>query len=112
VIGIYKKWFKIMQEVNYFPMPLQAKLVPATCTLHNFIRIHDPLDDMGITECELEEMVAREQPAEGELHNGITSEEVGRASARRDQIAMQMWDQYQQYLNCRSIQRGEHTHNN
>jgi hypothetical protein len=85
-------------------MSLQAKLVTATCALHNFIRIHDPLDDMGITQHELDEMMEREQPAEGELHGGITTEEVGRASARRDQIAMQMWDQYQQY-NCRRGQR-------
>jgi hypothetical protein len=77
VIGVFKKQFKIVCEENYYPMEMQAKLIPALCALHNFICIYDPNNDMEITQEEIDEMLEGERPAaEGEVHGGISAEEV------------------------------------
>ncbi|KAJ7123469.1 hypothetical protein C8R44DRAFT_735117 [Mycena epipterygia] len=89
-------------------METQAMLIPAIGALHNFLHIHDGSDDAedlsndasntpqregsGRLE-EFIEVEPREISAE-ELGWNISDEERARASARRDRIAKQMWDDY------------------
>jgi hypothetical protein len=86
-------------------METQVRLVPALCALHNFIRIHDPADDMGITQEEIDGMLEEERAGEGELQDGIAAEESDRASLRRDAIAQDMWNQYREYNDRRNMRR-------
>jgi hypothetical protein len=107
IIGVLKKRFRIIAEANDYPMEMQAKLMPALCALHNFIRIYDPADDMDITEEEIESAVSQEQPASGTYHSGIAAAETARAAERRDQIAQQMWASYCAVLEHRNQRRRE-----
>jgi len=69
---------------------VQAKVVPALCALHNFIRVHDPddLDD--------QEEVGRQPPVPSmaDLGSRVNRAERDRAIAKREQIAHDMWDDY------------------
>jgi hypothetical protein len=106
IIGVFKKRFKIVREDNYYPMTMQARLIPALCALHNFIRIHDPSDDMDITQEEIDEMLEDERPSvEGNLQTGVTAVETERASRWREQIAQSMWVQYRDYNDWRNARR-------
>lgn len=87
-------------------MEIQARIPPALCALHNFIRHHDPTDvtasDFKGVESELEDGEHGEH-GEREEHGELSTSSVGppereRAGTRRDQIAHEMWDQYQQWL--------------
>lgn len=83
IIGIFKKCFRIIREDSYYPMVMQARLVHALCTLHNFIRVHDPSDDMEISQEEIDLMLAEERSTrEGVLQDGISDEETQSASQR------------------------------
>lgn len=90
-------------------MDIQAKIPPALCALHNFIRCHDPtdiadfddepLDGVGL-ELRLGELGEYGDLGEyGELSTssgGVPDRDT--AMTTRDQIANDMWDQYQQGL--------------
>lgn len=67
----------------------------ALACLHNFIKVHDPADEINMTPEEAEAEAAANRPAAGVLHQGITDEESLRARAMRDQIAQEMWRDYQ-----------------
>ena len=114
IIGIFKKRFKIIREANFYPIDVQAKLVTALCALHNFIRIHDPRDDMGITQEELDVLLEDEmRPAVGESQHGVGRQEAERAAAQRDEIAGALWRSYQDTLDKRrerqaAVRRRDH----
>jgi hypothetical protein len=88
IIGVWKKRFHVLRDYNDYPMDFQAKLIPALTCVHNFIRIYDPTDDLEITAAEIEVITAMDHPAHGALHHGITNDES-------DQIADEMWGEYQ-----------------
>ncbi|KIJ33470.1 hypothetical protein M422DRAFT_264575 [Sphaerobolus stellatus SS14] len=97
IFGIVKKRFKIMREANEFPIHFQGQIASAICVLHNFIRIHDPDD---VIEPDPEEAITNGSPTSVEpTIVGISVQEVTQAALRRDKIAMDMWRQYQAYLN-------------
>ena len=88
---------------------MQSKFVSSVGALHNFIRIHDPSDnatmhsmDGGIatasTHMVEEGPVQPREISQEELGFQITEEEKKRAEARRDRIAIKMWDDYQAIL--------------
>jgi hypothetical protein len=60
-------------------METQIHLIPALCALHNFIHIYDPLDEMDITDEEVQMYLATERSADGELQQGVSVEEVARS---------------------------------
>ena len=93
-------------------MPVQAKFITALCALHNFIRIHDPLDDMDLTQEELDLILDEDRPAAGVLQRGVSREETERATERRDLIASQMWQQYQEHAARRRTRRSAALHRN
>ena len=78
-------------------MDIQARIPAALAALHNFIMDHDPFD--------LSEYVETIDPVPGVIvdaaNYGLLSEQVpgaaekSRAERRRDQIAQEMWDDYQ-----------------
>jgi hypothetical protein len=83
----------------------QAKIPAALATLHNFIHIHDP-DNDAQDEDDHEEGHTSQLSAEIEaehLGGHISQTEKDRAGAKRDDIAMAMWVDYQNIL----AQRGQ-----
>jgi hypothetical protein len=75
-------------------MDIQARIPAALAALHNFIMEHDPFD--------LSEYMETADPAPGIVPDfGMLSEQLpdrsekSRAEQRRDEIAQQMWDDYQ-----------------
>ena len=72
---------------------VQAKVVPALCALHNFIRVHDP-DDLDDQDWQGEIEQQTPAPSMADLGSRINRAEQDRAIARRNQIAHDMWDDY------------------
>ena len=80
-------------------MDVQARIPPALCAIHNFIRIHDPDELAEYAEDSVDEQPGTRISDQGELaHGPPNNQSRERASARRDQIAKAMWDSYQGYI--------------
>jgi hypothetical protein len=69
-------------------------MVPAICTLHNFICIHDADDLPVVTETD-----GMARAYMGQLGGEVSSEERNRATELRESIAQAMWESYQNILN-------------
>ncbi|THU78493.1 hypothetical protein K435DRAFT_699925, partial [Dendrothele bispora CBS 962.96] len=104
--GVDKRRFKILNMAPEYPFRTQAKLPPALCALHNFIRIldpHDTADDLNLVfHLRNSSANARDNeedvPDDGELGFRVTAAESRRANVRRDCIAQEMWQDYQNYI--------------
>ena len=101
IFGILKQRFRILRTPTDYDMGIQALIPSGLAALHNFIRQYDPeeiheYDDVDDIEIDLQ---LGQQESTGELGTGrVTAAETRRANVRRDQIASEMWDQYQDYL--------------
>ena len=77
-------------------MAIQARIPPALCAVHNFIRIHDENEIHDFDN-------VMEDPIPGAFHGELARGPAGaaerqRADAKRDEIAQAMWDSYQQLV--------------
>jgi hypothetical protein len=79
-----------------YSLETQTKIVPALCTLHNFICVYSPEENMGLEE--LSAWTPR-WSLEDFSHQGVSTQEKARANTKRDDIAKEMWRQYQEHLN-------------
>ncbi|TFK59919.1 hypothetical protein BDN72DRAFT_780076, partial [Pluteus cervinus] len=110
--GILKRRFTLLDAAPEYNITMQAKLVPALCALHNFLRIHDPSEDpvsnfaqepnTTIQTGDAAPVTEIETQAEGE-----ETDEYRRASNRRDKIAQAMWAAYQEELERRDMVTGQ-----
>jgi hypothetical protein len=86
-----------------YSLAVQAKLVPALCVLHNFIRIHDPEDEEELdsdddeVEVEADQEIQITQQRKEDFGCSITPAEREQAARKRDDIAKAMWAQYIEY---------------
>jgi secreted trypsin-like serine protease len=78
-----------------YDLETQNKIIHAICVLHNFICVHNPDEDMGVTEAEMARRMPRRSAAD--FGGSVSAEERTRANTRRDDIAQHMWEQYQEY---------------
>ena len=107
MFGILKNRFAILRHNPDLAPDIQARLPAAPAALHNIIReynqddLNDFLDDSDFTDQEFDEMDL--QPGNGgELADGPPMRAEKRdADVRRDEIAKQMWIQYQTVLASR-----------
>ena len=104
IFGCVKKKFRLLSAGASYSVSSQAKMVLAICALHNFIRVHDEVDEENIYGVDIEEGGRFQYPDADQLRNylgsgTVTREEQERASACRDDIANRMWVDYQLYLN-------------
>ncbi|EJD45179.1 transposase [Auricularia subglabra TFB-10046 SS5] len=95
IFGIMKKRYAVLREGSAWPVETEAALFPALCAIHNFICIHN-LQDMGEDDDDEIETRLPDAPgaAAGELGGSVSAAEKRRANARRDDIAMAMWNDY------------------
>jgi hypothetical protein len=108
IFGVVKRRFRLLVVAPEYDLRTQAKMVPAICVLHNFIRIHDN-DDLP----EVHQVPgANHHQVPGANHGvvvtggveglggDISSAERNQASELRDSIAKAMWDSYQYIINA------------
>jgi DDE superfamily endonuclease len=96
--GVIKQHFKILIIPPEYSMDIQARVFPALAAIHNYILEKDPIeiadmlppsDDDVIDRIEDSGRLATEYPRQAEKED---------ANARRDQIAENMWNDYQRVL--------------
>ena len=95
IFGVVKRRFRLLVVAPEYDLATQAKMVPAICVLHNFIRIHD-VDDIP----EIEGFRSRGQATGALMGLGgdISNAERNRASELRESIAKAMWTSYQSII--------------
>ena len=94
IFGVLKKRWDILNRAPQYNMEIQAKIPAALAALHNFIMDYDETD----LDHYLNEFADLEPTNNGDLGDGgIGAAERARANTKRDQIAMAMWNRYQQY---------------
>ncbi|KAG2062952.1 hypothetical protein BDR04DRAFT_988490, partial [Suillus decipiens] len=99
IFGVIKHQFCILLLPPEYSMDIQAHIPPALCLVHNVIRVHDPNDMMDYHNV-LDEHFLTDT---GSLANGPPTEHACTcASLHCDQIASEMWEDY----NRERIQRG------
>jgi hypothetical protein len=95
IFGILKRRFRILALPPEYSMDIQARIPPALCALHNFIRHFEPteIDDyppdvaadlIGAGHVEIEDLATE----------AVNSAQRNRMSLERDRIAQEMWDSY------------------
>ena len=89
--------FVILTHPAEYDMAIQARIPPALCAVHNFIRIHDAneIDDFPPD-------IQDQNPGEfyGELAAGpAVRAEKERSEIKQDNIAQAMWESYQDLVN-------------
>ncbi|CAD7065163.1 unnamed protein product [Tilletia caries] len=82
--------FKILTTGCYYDVRVQADFFPALAVVHNFIRRHDPHNDVdnvqgigGVNDEEADEVISATQTAEAK-----------EATKVRNRIAKRMWKKY------------------
>ncbi|KAI5822056.1 hypothetical protein K523DRAFT_257567 [Schizophyllum commune Tattone D] len=99
-----KRRFRILTHAPEYSLTVQAMIPPVLSALHNYIRIHDPEDT---DELDLDRITPYDpshppdvEEFEGNEYNStaVAREESQRANERRDRIAAELWEQYQEYL--------------
>ncbi|XP_039122004.1 protein ALP1-like [Dioscorea cayenensis subsp. rotundata] len=97
IIGILKMRFPILKVATFHPIDSQTDIVVVACMLHNFIRIHNGTYAVEDFDNEAEEtIVPNGDESYGEDVDTMNSERTTGAR-KRDEIAMQMWNDYCSY---------------
>jgi hypothetical protein len=90
IFGVIKRKFKILAQAAEYSIDTQTDLVLALCGLYNFIRQHEDIDH-ELAEVELED-------EEGAEANEVKDAGNKYMNNKREEIAQQMWKDYQEYL--------------
>ena len=90
IFGVVKRKFKILGQVAEYSIDTQVDLVLALCGLYNFIRQYEDINH-ELAEIELED----EEGAEAREVKGTRNKYMNN---KREEIAQQMWKDYQEYL--------------
>jgi hypothetical protein len=92
-----KRKFKILGQVAEYSINTQVDIVLALCGLYNFIRQHENIDQ------ELEDIELEEEEEGEDIQEEVSTNIRGSGSIymnkKRDEIAQQMWVDYQEYIN-------------
>ncbi|OJA11827.1 hypothetical protein AZE42_11404 [Rhizopogon vesiculosus] len=97
--GVIKRRFRILLLPPEYVMGIQVHIPPALCLVHNVIRVHDPNEMMEYRNV-LDEHLLTDTRS---LADGPPTEQAHTcADLRRDQIASEMWEDY----NKERVQRG------
>ncbi|CAD6933191.1 unnamed protein product [Tilletia caries] len=90
IFGVMQARFKILTTGCYYDVRVQADFFPALAVVHNFIRRHDPHNDVdnvqgigGVNDEEADEVISATQTAEAK-----------EATKVRNRIAKRMWKKY------------------
>ena len=85
-------------------MTFQARIPPALCAVHNFIRIHDPNEILNFNNDTQDLNSGLENDSRGVLAEGPANlEEREAAKVKREEIGNRMWHDYQRLLRDRLV---------
>src|ERR1700761_6621819 len=99
IFGVLKRRFAVLVSCPEMGYRQQALMVGAAAALHNFLRLHQPinhLEDDEEYDIEGHPFLAgdiRDSNEEGPVY-AVNEAEKTRADARRDRIAQAMWNAY------------------
>jgi hypothetical protein len=102
IFGVLKRRFRILLIAPEYNLEVQARIPVALSALHNFIRIHDP-DEGSVSD--IDDDYVSNDADRNDTTPGLRAEAEGReeVDARRDQIAEEMWADYQHICQERGI---------
>jgi hypothetical protein len=94
IFGVIKRKFKILSQMAEYSIDTQVALIPALCSLYNFIRQYegDKVEDIELeeeAEEDVEDLKAIDIRGSGNKY----------MNEKREEIAQQMWKDYQEYIN-------------
>ncbi|KAJ7214056.1 hypothetical protein GGX14DRAFT_335807, partial [Mycena pura] len=95
--GVLKRRFRILVSRPEYSYAVQSKIVCAAAALHNFLRIHEPmnfLDEDDEYDVDNHPFLANVAVVPGRRILAVTQAETDRANARRDAITLSMWAHY------------------
>lgn len=92
--GILKKRFEILVAMPSYPPEVQVKLIKSCFMIHNFIRRNQGFEDIfdEWEDNEIQDPIDNRENFHN-IHNDI------QANNLREQIALAMWNSYQDYIN-------------
>jgi hypothetical protein len=100
IFGVLKHHFRILIHAPRYNLQIQARIPAAMCTIHNFIRLHDPQEG-PLPDADSDGDLAED---EEEVVAAVDEEEAPNDMKHlRDRIAEDMWTQYQQVLSERAL---------
>ncbi|KAF0729571.1 hypothetical protein Ae201684P_001163 [Aphanomyces euteiches] len=106
IFGVLKKRFPVMSSPVEYDIGFQVDMVLSLCTVHNFIRLHGCTNDIYVQEATQELRARNKEPMQLNDHpNHHPDLESTEAKAWRDQVAIDMWNQYQLHCNRRRDRR-------
>ncbi|KAJ3764677.1 hypothetical protein FB446DRAFT_656232, partial [Lentinula raphanica] len=111
--GVLKRRFRVMKTIPEYAIQIQARIPAALAAIHNFIRLRDPADALfQFTQAEEISLGSSRNDVhptvpDSHYHFHISPAEKTRASAMRDRIAQECWEQYQLYLSMHGEQNEE-----
>jgi hypothetical protein len=103
VFGILKRRFALLTRSPEFPYVTQTRIVPALCAIHNFIRIHDVEEIENFPEDLVDPSFNQQQSVSGMEWQPASRAEQTRGKELRDEIALAMWESYQDELRRRRM---------
>ncbi|KAF8802848.1 hypothetical protein BYT27DRAFT_7111370, partial [Phlegmacium glaucopus] len=106
IFGVLTHHFWILLIGPEYSYVVQNQIPAALCAIHNFIRIHDPTEEVDIV---TEDQVNHQANTGDAFVHQIEYNEAmdGDVAARRDEIAQRMWQDYQQVLEARQEENDE-----
>lgn len=98
VFGVLKKRFPLLTSMSSFPFPFQADLVLCILTIHNFIKNEQALEDNfdGIN------IDIEDNDVNADVIEQFEEDNMDMAT-KRDEIATEMWEQYQQFIEINNL---------
>lgn len=110
IFGVIKGRWEILTRPPEYDMDVQARVLPALAALHNFILKHDVEEREDVLDTDLEDPNPGTRGGDfGTLADGATTtQEKTRSELRRDTIAQEMWESYQELLQDRGENFDEH----
>jgi uncharacterized alpha-E superfamily protein len=100
IFGVLKRRFRILLLAPEYNLAIQARIPASLCAIHNFIRAHDPEEEQLVVDESHNDALHDSYP---ETTVNTTRDNDVTASGRRDQIAQDMWEDYQHVCQARGI---------
>ncbi|PBK60097.1 hypothetical protein ARMSODRAFT_844102, partial [Armillaria solidipes] len=98
IFGVIKRQWKIICEVNEYPLHIQSLIPLAIAILHNFVSIYQPPNPTLLRIPSARELLVPDCLGDTVPTVGVSNEETEHASAHQDTIAKEMLQDYQEEL--------------
>lgn len=94
IFGVLKRRFRILLLAPEYNLDIQAQIPAALCAVHNFIRAHD-FNEGPLTGGDEQHRQFDDYPEAAADQPGLGEESGSDGLGRRDEIAQEMWKDYQ-----------------